>query len=260
MELNEKLAILRKNAGYTQDDLAEMLEVTRQSVSRWENGAAIPETEKLIKLSRIYGCTLDHLINDTPPSGELSQKRTFTLTINTAFKERRSQRTVKGLPLWHIGKNARGIFAVGLNARGVVAVGLFARGIISLGCLSLGVISFGGLCLGIIACGLFCIGLAAFGCIAAGLFAAGAIAVGLLSFGAIAVGEFSAGALAIGKYYAQGDRAYAMIAVGKTYAEGSVFQKTGELTADERVKIAKLLNELTPSLLVPLKNIIIKII
>ena len=59
------------------------------------------------------------------------------------LRERKSEKTVWGMPLWHIGRNARGFVAVGLNARGVIAVGLKAEGIVTLGMLSVGVLSLG---------------------------------------------------------------------------------------------------------------------
>lgn len=64
MTTGEKLASLRKRKGITQDRLAEILNVSRQSVSRWELNAAFPETEKLIRLSRLLECSIDFLLND----------------------------------------------------------------------------------------------------------------------------------------------------------------------------------------------------
>lgn len=63
MTTGEKIAALRKEKGITQEALAERLKVARQSVSRWEMDAAFPETEKLIKLSRILECSIDFLLN-----------------------------------------------------------------------------------------------------------------------------------------------------------------------------------------------------
>lgn len=63
MTTGEKIATLRKEKGITQEALAECLKVTRQSVSRWEMGAAFPETEKLIRLGRVLGCSIDFLLN-----------------------------------------------------------------------------------------------------------------------------------------------------------------------------------------------------
>lgn len=65
MELNEKLYELRKNNNWSQEELAEKLDVSRQTVSKWESNKAIPELEKLVKLSEIYNITLDELVKGT---------------------------------------------------------------------------------------------------------------------------------------------------------------------------------------------------
>lgn len=65
MSTGKKLAFLRKQRGITQEELSEILEVSRQSVSRWEKDAAFPETDKLIKLSRLFECSVDYLLNDS---------------------------------------------------------------------------------------------------------------------------------------------------------------------------------------------------
>lgn len=62
MKLEENLVRLRKEHGLSQNDLAEKLNVSRQAVSRWEQGAAMPSTDNLIYLSKLYGITLDALI------------------------------------------------------------------------------------------------------------------------------------------------------------------------------------------------------
>lgn len=64
MTTGEKVAVLRKKKGLTQEQVAEILNVSRQFVSRWEMDIAFPETEKLIKLSRILNCSIDFLLNN----------------------------------------------------------------------------------------------------------------------------------------------------------------------------------------------------
>lgn len=64
MTVGEKLAMLRKGKNITQEQLAELLGVTRQSVSRWEMDLAFPETEKLIRLSKLFSCSIDFLLNE----------------------------------------------------------------------------------------------------------------------------------------------------------------------------------------------------
>lgn len=65
MRTGEKIAFLRKRKGLTQEQMAEILEVSRQSVSRWEIDMVFPETEKLIKLSRLLECSVDYLLNES---------------------------------------------------------------------------------------------------------------------------------------------------------------------------------------------------
>lgn len=62
MKLEENLVRLRKEHGLSQRDLAEKLNVSRQAVSRWEQGTAMPSADNLIYLSKLYGITLDALI------------------------------------------------------------------------------------------------------------------------------------------------------------------------------------------------------
>ena len=63
MKLCEKLYELRRAAGLSQEELAERLNVSRQAVSKWENGAAQPELSKLVELSRLYGVSVDVLLS-----------------------------------------------------------------------------------------------------------------------------------------------------------------------------------------------------
>ncbi len=63
MKFCENLQKLRKSKNISQEQLAEMLGVTRQSVSKWESGASYPEMEKLTEMCRIFHCSLDTLVN-----------------------------------------------------------------------------------------------------------------------------------------------------------------------------------------------------
>jgi len=230
MKTGEKIARLRKENNYTQEQLAALLGVSRQSVSKYESGMAYPETDKLIRLSELFGCTVDYLLKDdaedfathTETAKILDMKEGFSGNIVNHWWnfECKSEKQVFGMPLWHIGKNAKGVFAIGIKAQGIVSVGL----------LSIGLISFGVCSIGLLAFGLFALGLLSAGCVALGGLAFGATAVGIIACGAIAIGEFSIGALAIGHYVALGDHAYGMFAFSDTKAVGDVFEQVGELT------------------------------
>lgn len=67
MNLGERIYELRTKKGMSQGDLAEALDVSRQSISKWETGSSVPELDKLIKLSQLFGVTLDELILDKAP-------------------------------------------------------------------------------------------------------------------------------------------------------------------------------------------------
>jgi len=68
MTLGEKLAKLRKEHNYTQEEFAALLEVSRQAVSKWESDLAYPETDRLIKLSELFGCSIDYLLKEDAPA------------------------------------------------------------------------------------------------------------------------------------------------------------------------------------------------
>lgn len=64
MTLGEKIAKQRKELNYTQEQLADILGVSRQSISKWESDIAYPETEKLIELGRLFDCSMDYLLKE----------------------------------------------------------------------------------------------------------------------------------------------------------------------------------------------------
>lgn len=64
MTLGEKLSKLRKEYNYTQEQLADILGVSRQSISKWESDIAYPETDKLIELGKLFDCSMDYLLKE----------------------------------------------------------------------------------------------------------------------------------------------------------------------------------------------------
>ena len=74
MSLGETIYRLRTEKSLSQGDLAEMLEVSRQSISKWENNSAVPDLEKIIRLSEIFEVSLDELVK-----GEETPRRTATV-------------------------------------------------------------------------------------------------------------------------------------------------------------------------------------
>ena len=90
MIFSEKLAILRKNKGITQEALAEKLNVSRQAVAKWESGQVYPDISNLIQISNLMNVTVDYLVRDgecmmapiTSTDTDLDQLITFRLEAN----------------------------------------------------------------------------------------------------------------------------------------------------------------------------------
>lgn len=70
MKLNEKITYYRRHAGYSQQTLADLMGVSRQSVSKWETGDSLPEVTKLPQLAQLFGVTTDHLLSEEDPVEE----------------------------------------------------------------------------------------------------------------------------------------------------------------------------------------------
>ena len=64
MKLADKIIKHRKANGWSQEDLAEKLDVSRQAVSRWENGTALPDAQNVLQISKLFNVTADYLLND----------------------------------------------------------------------------------------------------------------------------------------------------------------------------------------------------
>lgn len=234
MTTGEKIACCRKRLGLTQARLAAEMGVTRQAVSRWESDLAFPETEKLIMLSKLFGCSADWLLNyrsgeefpeeegedktqDAPPLPDARGEGVrLTLDLKRLHFEYKSAAHIGKLPLVHVN------IGWGRVAKGVISVGLCSVGVLSVGLLSLGVFAVGLLALGLIALGDIAAGVLSAGAVSFGVIALGAVAIGLFSMGGCAVGLFAFGGYAAGYYVAIGDKAVGGIAVGETSARGSV--------------------------------------
>ena len=64
MKLQDKIIKHRKSNGWSQEDFAEKLNISRQSISRWENGTALPDAQNLLQISKLFGVSADYLLND----------------------------------------------------------------------------------------------------------------------------------------------------------------------------------------------------
>ena len=123
MTLAEKLTQARKAAGLTQADVAAKLNVSRQAVSRWETGEAVPDTEKVIQLSRIFHVTTDYLlldIDEAPQSAAPAEN-------NRETEQRAAEKRMKRQSMrMHFGWFLLIFGIISLSAT-LVAAGLYAQ-------------------------------------------------------------------------------------------------------------------------------------
>jgi len=237
MTLGEKIYRLRTEQGLSQETFGDKLGVSRQSVSKWETDQSVPELDKIVAISELFGVSTDYLLKATVsemstnaqnitasiqnPSGNVpgaegetpredgflqieylpGQKRRF---------EYKSKKMIGSLPLVHIGRRAKGVIAIGFVAQGWLSLGLASMGGISVGIVSLGLLSLATISFGLVAIGSF----------AFGVISMGAIAVGIFSMGALTFGQFAFGAAAHGTQVAIGDVASGKVALVYTRATG----------------------------------------
>ena len=221
---SEKLLELRRREGLSQEQLADRLGVTRQSVSKWESGAAAPELTKLVALSDLFSVSVDYLVKDRleeperpaeAPAPSTARLEEQVEEISSYFRGYAYDSKAKlfGLPLVSIRFRlyghpmrardvARGVFAIGNIAVGLVSFGLISAGLLSLGLISAGLLSIGCLAFGLAALGPVAAGLLAFGPVALGLWYAGGVTAlgGKIAVGVAAVGDTAVGYDAVGKH------------------------------------------------------------
>lgn len=82
MEIGEKLKNSRLNAGMTQEQIAEKINVSRQTISNWENGKSLPDVISLIKISDLYQISLDDLLKGDGKMMDKIKKDTDTVKSN----------------------------------------------------------------------------------------------------------------------------------------------------------------------------------
>ena len=94
MSLGERIYKLRTEKNLSQGDLAELLEVSRQSISKWENNNAVPDLEKIIKMSDIFEVSLDELLK-----GEQTSHNRERIQVSQVNETANSQRKIIGTVL-----------------------------------------------------------------------------------------------------------------------------------------------------------------
>lgn len=208
MTFAEKLADQRRRHGMSQEQLADRLGVTRQSVSKWESGAAMPELAKLIALSELFQVSVDYLVKDDITEGMQESHREeavasrleekmdrLTRQVDPTVYAYTSKTQVFGLPLVSVRFSRERGPSRSSTAIGIIAVGNFAVGLVSIGLISAGVMS---------------VGMIAFGL----LLALGGVSIGTIAIGASAMGIYAFGAAVVGQQLAVGSAATGKIAIG----------------------------------------------
>ena len=113
MTLSEKLVRLRKREGISQEELASYLEVSRQAVSRWEQGTALPDAGNLWKLRQRFGVSVDWLLEDAKGWEALSDRPAAPEVSEEAVPKVRKSVLPWAIPL-------------GISVLGLLLLGIFA--------------------------------------------------------------------------------------------------------------------------------------
>lgn len=127
MKFSEKIYLLRKEAGKTQSELSEVLHVSRQSISKWEMGTAMPDMVNIIAISKIFLVSIDYLIHDDIEVRESQKKinlpshnnkKKFTIVFFFIF-------LLLALLFWGIRQNAVGTMILFLLIAGTALLIIF---------------------------------------------------------------------------------------------------------------------------------------
>ena len=123
MEFNNKLYELRKQKGFSQEELANRLNVSRQTVSKWEVGDSTPDMEKLVAMSDLFGISLDELVLDKSPEPapveQVPVKSELYSEIKTDIKE-------KVLTDKNKKKIRKGLLVTGIVLGAIIAIDLIS--------------------------------------------------------------------------------------------------------------------------------------
>ena len=104
MEFNNKLYELRKQKGFSQEELSNRLNVSRQTISKWEVGESTPDMEKLVAISDLFGVSLDELVLDKAPekaeaSEQIVRSELYSDIKKHVLTEENKKKTKKGLKI-----------------------------------------------------------------------------------------------------------------------------------------------------------------
>ena len=141
MKLHEKISVYRKKCGLSQETLAEKIGVSRQAVSKWETGDALPEINKLKSLAECFGVTVDFLLDDEADEYQQPNVETNQVKANTfdrivawfeSFFEKRSPSLQKYSFLVGVFFILAGIYIIAKGSILLLSVGFMASNSMSI--------------------------------------------------------------------------------------------------------------------------------
>lgn len=98
MKLPDKIIKHRKANGWSQEDFAEKLNISRQAISRWENGTALPDAQNILQISKLFNVTTDYLLNDDYESdGDIPAILTATKETDDLFSRKKQLHLVSAI-------------------------------------------------------------------------------------------------------------------------------------------------------------------
>ena len=83
MDIAQRLQELRKKAGYSQEQVAELMELSRQAVSKWESGQGKPDVDNIVKLTEVYHVSADYILLGIEQEKLLSCQQRKNCAMNT---------------------------------------------------------------------------------------------------------------------------------------------------------------------------------
>ena len=137
MKFGDKLLGLRKKNGLSQEELAEKLGVSRQSVSKWESNNAYPETDKIVQICNLFDCSMDDLINDQITDLkqiDRKEKNNLAKSVDSFFDF--ISKTINMFSDMTFGSGFKCVLKMGLLAFILFLLGLFVVGVTSISILS----------------------------------------------------------------------------------------------------------------------------
>ena len=98
MKLPDKIIKHRKANGWSQEDFAEKLNISRQAISRWENGTALPDAQNILQISKLFNVTTDYLLNDDYESdGDIPAVLTAIKETSDLFSKKKQLHLVSAI-------------------------------------------------------------------------------------------------------------------------------------------------------------------